>query len=80
MTEYRQILPSVPSPLVTELATVAPAVKLTEDETGRRFPQGYTVTNPANCGSVTVTFRETVDASTFTPPRPATFNCRTSGG
>src|SRR4051812_32111250 len=69
---YRQVVPLGESAASAMLATVAPAVKFTFEASGRVSPQGNTVTKPAACGCVTVTFRKAARAPGPTPPRPAT--------
>src|SRR5687768_7301761 len=48
-------------------------MKLRLDASGRSWPQGNTVTNPAAVGWVTVTFSTTLEALSATPSRGATW-------
>src|ERR1700682_3285924 len=64
--------PFVPTPTITRLGTVWPAVKLTLEVRGQP-PAGKSVTQPATLGLVAVTFRATAATPVDgTPPRLST--------
>jgi len=70
-------VPSGPSGTSTRLGTVAPAVKLRLEASGRALPPGYTVKNPLAVALVAVALSTTAlgGLGAFmagTPPTPAT--------
>jgi hypothetical protein len=72
-----QIVPSLPTLVITEFGTVSPARKLRFDAFGMAMPGGNTVAKPSDLAPVTVTFKTTAPALIGTPARPPTFRVTT---
>src|SRR5436190_21970215 len=71
---FNMTLPSPPTLTVTWFGMICPGMKFRLDAVGIAVPDGYTVTNPNEVGSLTVTLSTTAATpEEGTPPCPVTW-------